>query len=260
MLTVKTLILDIETAPIIAYVWGLYDQNIGLNQIKKDWHLLAWAAKWLGEEKVFYKDNRAAKDVSDDKELLKDLIELMNEADVIVTQNGEKFDFKKIRARAVLNGLPPIKPIKSTDIYKEGKKVFSFTSHKLAYITDKLNTKYKKLDHKKYPGFDLWSAVLEGDKQAWKEMEIYTKHDVLSTEEAYLTIQGWIKTANLAVADEDSSFKCPYCGGTNLGTRGYALTDSGKFRQYHCKNKGCGKWPRGTQNLLTKDQKRRLLK
>ncbi len=31
----KILVLDIETAPIVAHVWGLFDQNIGLNQIKR---------------------------------------------------------------------------------------------------------------------------------------------------------------------------------------------------------------------------------
>lgn len=44
----KVLLSDIETAPILASVWRIWDQNIGLNQIKADWHLLSFAAKWLG--------------------------------------------------------------------------------------------------------------------------------------------------------------------------------------------------------------------
>ncbi len=49
--------------------------NIELNQIKNDWHVLSYAAKWLGDEesKIMYKDQRNAKDVSNDKEMLKDL-------------------------------------------------------------------------------------------------------------------------------------------------------------------------------------------
>lgn len=253
----RILTLDIETSPMLVYTWGLFEQNIGLNQIKTDWHILAWAAKWVGSDKVYYMDNRNAKDVTDDKKILEELIKLMNDADIIVTQNGDKFDFKKIRARAVLNGLPPIRPIRSTDIYKEGKKVFGFTSHKLAYITENINRKYKKLDHKNYPGFELWKAVLAGDKRAWKEMETYTKHDVLSTEETYLAIQGWIKTPNTGVYLKDLDPLCN-CSNTRLVKKGFAYTDSGKYQVYHCLN--CGKWPRSKVNLLSKDKKRGLLK
>jgi DNA polymerase elongation subunit (family B) len=170
MSTPNILILDIETAPITAYTWGLFDQNIGLNQIKADWHLLSWAAKWLGEapSKTIYMDNSKAKDITDDKALVAGLAALLNKADIIITQNGDEFDIKKLNARAVINGLPPIKPCRSTDLLKESRKVFKFTSHKLEYMTGKLNKKYKKLSHKKHPGFELWSAILAGDKSAWK--------------------------------------------------------------------------------------------
>ena len=46
----KILILDIETAPIRAKVWGIWNQNISIDQIESDWFILTWAAKWLFEE------------------------------------------------------------------------------------------------------------------------------------------------------------------------------------------------------------------
>jgi len=69
----KVLILDIETAPIEAFTWGLWDQNVGLNQIKADWTVLSWAAKWLGTpaKAVMYMDQSGAKNVRDDKKILK---------------------------------------------------------------------------------------------------------------------------------------------------------------------------------------------
>ena len=255
----RILIFDIETAPMEVYTFRLHDQNIGLNQVKKDWHLLAWAAKWLGDppHKVMYMDNRRARNVDDDKALVKGLAKLLNEADVIVTQNGDAFDVKKLNARAAILKLPPIKPCKSTDILKEGRKVFSFTSHKLEYVTGVLNKKYKKLDHREYPGLELWKAVLKGDRRAWCVMEKYTRHDVLSTEEAYQNIQGWIRTQNVAMFSEDTTMRC-YCGSDRLEARGYARTESGKYRVYHCKN--CGKWPRSKKNLLDQDKKASLLR
>lgn len=257
MSTPKILVLDIETAPITAYTWGLFKQNIGLNQIKTDWHILAFAAKWLGAKKCNYLDNRNAKDITDDKRLVQALSSLLNEADIVVTQNGEQFDLKKINARAVINGLPPIKPVASTDILKEGRKVFSFTSHKLEYVADKINKKYKKLKHEKYPGFELWAAILKGDQRAWREMETYTIHDVLSTEEIYTTIQGWIATQALSSFHDDAKMRCR-CGSTSLTKEGFAYTPAGKYQIYHCKD--CGKWPRSPINLLSAEKRRNTLR
>lgn len=258
-MSAKILVLDLETAPLTVYSWGLFDQNIGLNQIKSDWHILSWAAKWLGDppSKTFYMDNSRAKNIQNDKALVEGLAKLLNSADIIVTQNGDAFDIKKLNARAVINGLPPIKPCKSTDILKEGRKVFKFTSHKLEYVTETLNKKYKKLKHEDYPGFDLWKAILNGDKKAWAAMRKYNIHDVLATEEAYLTIQGWIKTQNLACYSDDAVMRCR-CGSGNLQKRGYVHTDTAKYRVYQCQT--CGKWPRGSVNLLSPEKKLALLK
>lgn len=255
----RILTLDIETAPITAYTWGLFKQNIGLNQIKTDWHLLAFAAKWYGDpaSKIIYEDGRKSKDVRDDKHLVKSLASLLNQADIVVTQNGEQFDLKKINARAVIHGLPPIKPCASTDILKEGRKVFSFTSHKLEYVADKVNKKYKKLKHEKYPGFELWAAILRGDQKAWKEMEVYTKHDVLSTEEIYTTIQGWIATQALSSFHDDAKMRCR-CGSEKLTKEGFAYTPAGKYQIYHCQK--CGKWPRSPINLLSTEKRRNTLR
>lgn len=257
--TPKVLIWDIETAPITAYTWGLYDQNVGLNQIKSDWHLIAWAAKWLGDpaSKTMYMDNRKAKNVQDDKELVRQMANLLNQADIIITQNGDAFDVKKLNARAIINGLPPIKPVKSTDILKEGRKVFKFTSHKLAYLSENINKKYKKLKHEAYPGFELWRAVLAGDMKAWKEMEKYTIHDVLATEESYQLMQGWIKTQSMAAFTDDAVMRCK-CGSDKLEKRGFAHSDCGKFQIYHCKV--CGKWVRSAVNLLNASKKRSMLR
>ncbi len=258
-MTPRILTLDIETSPLVAYTWGTFDQQVGLNQIKTDWVVLAWAAKWLGDpaSKTMYMDNRNAKNIQDDKKLVQGLADLINQADITITQNGDAFDFKKLNARAIINGLRPIKPVQSTDILKESRKVFKFTSHKLEYMADKLNKKYKKLKHEKYPGFELWKAVMAGDKKAWIEMEKYTIHDVLSTEEAYLTMQGWIKTKNLAVYMGDNIMRCR-CGSDNLESRGYAHTATGKYQIYTCRE--CGKWPRSPVNLLTIEKRKSLLK
>ncbi len=231
----RILVLDIETSPITTFTWGLFDQNVGLNQIKHDWFILAWAAKWFGDApaNTMYMDNRRSKKIGDDKNLVKGLAALLEMADGIVTQNGDAFDIKKLNARAIIHGLPPIKHCRSTDILKESRKVFKFTSHKLAYVTDVLNTKFKKLDHNKYPGFELWKAVMAGDQAAWAEMKKYCIHDVLSTEEAYTKLRAWIKDP--AVYGKE---KCRRCRGTTFRSDGIRYRQHETYRYLVCKN--CG--------------------
>lgn len=255
----KILVFDVETAPLTAYTWGLRDQNIGLNQIKTDWHLLAFAAKWYGmpASKTVYMDNSKKTDVTDDYSLILGLWKLLDEADVVIAQNGDRFDIKKFNARAVIHGLPPVSHFRSTDTLKESKKVFGFTSHSLEYMSEHLNKKYKKLKHKKYPGFELWKAVLAGDKRAWKEMKTYCIHDVLATEELYKTIQGWIKTQNLSTFLDDAKIRC-HCTSTNLIKKGFVYIGDGKYQGYKCLD--CGKRPHGRINLLSSDQKSSRLK
>lgn len=192
----KVLILDIETAPIQAYVWGLFDQNVGINMIKADWYVLSWTAKWIDEEKVSYQDQRNKKGASieNDKEILKPLWKMINEADIVITQNGVKFDMKKLNSRFLIHGLGMPDPYKNIDTLKLAKKYFSFTSNKLEYMSAKFNTTYKKQDHREFPGFELWKGCLAGNIKAWNCMKSYNQYDVLATEELFLKLSEFDKT------------------------------------------------------------------
>src|ERR1700688_513244 len=158
----KVLVLDIETAPIVAHVWGLFDQNIGLNQVKSDWHILSFSAKWLGDSpnKIIYMDQQNSKNIEDDRKLLQKIWELLDECDILLTQNGKKFDHKKINARFVINGMQPPNSYKHIDTLVLAKKHFGFTSNKLEYMSDKLCVKYKKQTKRKFAGFELWKECL----------------------------------------------------------------------------------------------------
>ncbi len=127
----KILIYDIETSPLETYTWGIYDQNVSVNQIKKDWHLLSFAAKWFGEKEVTYYDQRRAKDVSNDKALLERLWRLLDESDIVITQNGKQFDQKKVYARFLFHGMLPPSPSRHIDTKQLAKRNFGFTSNSL---------------------------------------------------------------------------------------------------------------------------------
>lgn len=190
----KVLVFDIENAPMTAYVWGRRDVNISTGQIMKDWSVIAWSAKWLGDpaSKIVYYDQRGAKDIENDKAILRPLWELLDEADIVITQNGQSFDSKKVNARFILHGWTPPSPYRHIDTYRVVRRVASFTSNSLDYLTQKLCTKYKKLSHARFPGMSLWVECLAGNKAAWNEMRQYNIHDTLATEELYRKLEAWI--------------------------------------------------------------------
>lgn len=248
----KVLIFDIETAPILGYVWSIWEQNIGLNQIHKDWHVISWAAKWLGDSKVMYQDQRQAKRIDDDKALLRGIWNLLDEADVVITQNGKAFDQKKLFARFALQGFKPPAPFKHIDTKLLAKKHFAFTSNRLEYLTDKLCTKYKKLKSHKFPGFDLWRECLRGNQAAWAELKKYNIHDVLSLEELYTKLAPW-DSGNVFSQFREGPPACD-CGSTQFQKRGTYNTKIARYQKFQCK--GCGGWSRGRENLLPPESRK----
>lgn len=250
----KVLLFDVETAPILAYVWSLWDQNIALNQIKSDWYILSWSAKWLKDpdHKIMYMDQRKAKNLEDDSKILRTLWKLLDEADIVITQNGISFDQKKLNARFILNGFKPPSSYKHIDTKQIAKRRFGFTSNKLEYLSDKLCTKHKKLKHTKYSGFELWTQCLAGNIKAWKEMEKYNKKDVFALEELFNKLSPWDQSINFNLYTDSSETVCK-CGSKQLMRYGYKYTATGKFQRFQCKQ--CGAEFRGKMNLLSKGKR-----
>lgn len=255
----RILTLDVETAPIEAYVWGLFDNNVALNQIKTEWSILSYAAKWLGEKKIIYEDTsgRGAKKVRDDKRLMRGLHELLDEAEIVVGQNHKKFDLRKINARFIEHGYKPPSPFHTVDTTIEARRYFGFTSKKLEWMSKHL-TDTPKDSHKEFPGFELWTECLSDNPRAWREMKKYNIRDVEATEKVYLRLLPWMTThTNVAAFIQDKEPRCPKCGSDKLQSRGYAYTQQAQYPRWQCT--GCGGWARGKQQQMVRDVRKALL-
>lgn len=253
--------LDIETAPILAYVWGLFKQFVGLDQIVRDWTILSVTWKWLGEDKTHYVDtyeNGRAKDVCDDSKLLVKLWKVLDEADIVVTQNGIQFDIKKINARFIQAGMLPPSPFKQVDTKVEAVKIARFTSNKLAWLAKILNGSEKD-KHSEFPGFELWKECLARNPRAWAAMKQYNPIDVIETEAAYLKLRPYIighpNVANYLPGQTEPA--CPKCGSDLVQHRGTARTQTGVYRRMHCT--ACGGWSRSRYTMNTIAERRNLL-
>lgn len=225
----RILVIDIETSPIEAYVWGLWDQNVAVNQIMKDWKIISVAWKWVDGEPEQH-DIRNQTEFS----LLKRIRNILNEADIVVTQNGKKFDIKKINARLVIKHIKPASSFQQIDTRELAKKYFGFSSNSLEYLSDRLNKKYKKLKHKDFPGMELWTECLKGNKKAWKAMKEYNIFDVLATEELYKKLIPFGSPVNMGVYYDSTDAVCS-CGSKDFMENGHFYGAAGKFKRYRCK-------------------------
>lgn len=242
----KILLFDCETSPILAYVWGLWDNNVSLDQIKEDWYLLSWSAKWLGDKKVMcdalpmhpkYKKGR-----DNEKLILQSLWKLLDEADIVIAHNARKFDMAKLYAKFLEYGMPPPSPCRIIDTLVEAKKHFKLTSNKLDYIAELLG-----FGRKIRTDFLLWVACMEGDLEAWDKMIRYNKRDTVLLEKVYLKMRPWMRThPNLGVFLEGDKPACPICGGSHLQRRGYVTTNLSRYQRFQCQD--CGGWSRGRAN------------
>lgn len=241
----KVLTLDIETSPMLAHVWGLWDQNVGLNQLVTPTRVICFAAKWLDEPKVlFYSEHHDGH-----AEMVAAAWRLLDEADVVVHFNGQRFDIPHLNREFATAGLTPPSPYVQVDLLLAARRRFKFPSNKLQYVSTALGLAGKA----HHEGFDLWKKCLAGDPKAWAQMKRYNKQDVRVTEDLYLVLLPWLPN-HPSRRLYDGVGGCPTCGSDRLRRKGYAYTKLSKFQRYQCRN--CGSQFRDSKRVEGVDVQR----
>jgi hypothetical protein len=234
----RILVLDIETKPVIAYTWSLFDLRVGLDQIIETGGLLCFAAKWLGETDVhFYCEWEHGKEA-----MVLAIHKLLTEADAVITYNGDKFDIPKLMAEFILAGLDAPPPITSIDVYKTVRAHLGFTSKKLDFVAKALGSKGKH----KHGGFVLWRKVMEGDAEARREMKTYNIGDIDELEFVYNKVRPFIK--NHPHMSTVKSIECGACGSDKTQSRGWRRTKAMRIQRLHCQD--CGSWRDGKREKV----------
>ena len=181
----RVLLLDIETAPNIAYVWGLWKENIPLARLVDSGYVLCWAAKWAHKDKIMF----SSIEQEGAKHMLRRIHKLLNKADVVIHYNGKRFDIPALNKEFLLHDFAPPSNYKQVDLLTFTRSRFKFVSNKLDYVAKALGVG-QKVRHK---GFELWIECMAHDAQAWKEMEKYNKQDIVILEGVYHKMLPWIK-------------------------------------------------------------------
>lgn len=244
----RILTLDIETLPALVFSFETRNVNIRPEQIVEPVRMSAFGAKWLdGKRVMFFSEHH------DDREtMVRAVHALLDQADVVVTYNGDNFDIPHInREIELLNldtegeRLKDYSPFVSVDLYKVIKKRARWMSHRLAYITERLELT-GKLQHY---GFEMWVDCFYGEEKAWNLKRRYCKRDVVTTEELFLDQLPHIKNLpSAALWDAEPGEGPPKCscGSERLHRRGYAVSRSRRYPRFQCQD--CGRWHKGTRS------------
>jgi DNA polymerase elongation subunit (family B) len=232
--SLKVLVYDIETSYNITSSWRVgYNLNLPHYSIIKERAIICVSYKWKGSDETFniqWDENQC------DKKLLQEFIPILNEADLIVAHNGDRFDLKWIKTRALKHDLPMLINYPQFDTLKVAKKKFYFNSNKLDYISEFLGFGNKK---KTEP--ELWDKIiLNKDSDAMDEMVAYCNEDVALLEKVYDRLVEWeypkLHVGALKALDHISS---PITGGKNLELVKTSTTTKGTIKRImRCKDTG----------------------
>jgi DNA polymerase III epsilon subunit-like protein len=209
----KILIYDIETSPNLGWFWRAgYKLNIQPGQITQERAIICLSYKWAGEDQVY---NLAWDKDQDDKFLIEQFIEVLNEADLIVAHNGDNFDIKWLKTRALYHRLhgKMLTRYNQFDTLKVAKSKLYLNSNRLDYIAKFLGFKGKIRTR-----YDLWDDVcMKNDREALQEMIDYCDEDVIQLEHIYNEIK-YLDNPRIhaGVLNGETKQTSPISGGTNL--------------------------------------------
>lgn len=239
----KILLYDLEKAGMIvkfkAYDLKMFNPYIDPKYIEREGWMICGAWKWLGEPyvasvSVLKDQERFKKNYADDYFVIKTLWDVLNEADIIVAHNGDRFDWKEFTARCIRHGFePPSKPV-MIDTLKVAKKEFKFPSNKLSYLANYLGVESKD----EAPD---WDKVDQGDIEAIEYTEKYCRQDIRTLEGVYLRLRPYI-TNHPHIGHRGL---CPKCRHWNITFSKTRRLKSGKtYKQMLCSHTtgGCGSY------------------
>lgn len=224
---IKRLFFDIETSPNIGFFWDAgYRKTISYDNIIKERAIICICWKWAGEKKTY---SLQWDESQDDKRVLLDFMEVLNEADEAIGHNGDNFDLKWIRTRCLFHRIPAFPQYTTLDTLKKSRRFFRFNSNRLDYIGKFLGLEGKE----DTGGFGLWWEICVNNcKKSMDKMIKYCKRDVVLLEEVFNQIQPYIThNTHHGVLHGEYAYSCPNCGSNDSKVHMTRTTKMGTVRR-----------------------------
>lgn len=197
--------------------------------------LMSYSYKWLGEKKIHFRHMHGYKD---QKAFVESLAKLMDECDIAIAHNLNRFDDKMSNRFFIEHGIKPPAPYKRIDTLQVARSVAKFPGNSLNDLAEFLGLGMKE----KITYADIETDFLENPTfPIINKMKKYNNKDVELLEGIYIKLRPYMKNhPNISVIDDAEG--CPKCGSTDRHYRGYAYTNVTIYRRIRCN--GCGGWYR----------------
>ena len=224
----KRLFYDIETSFNVGVFWRTgYNLSIQPQDIIHERAIICICYKWEGEDEIH---SLTWSKSQSDKQMLEKFVKVLAQADEIVAHNGDRFDLKWIRTRALFHGIQFMPSPKTIDTLKWAKKYFNFNSNKLDYIAKLLKVGAKM----ETGGLDLWKdIVFRKDQEALDKMVAYCKMDVEVLEAVFEKLNSYaIVNHNYAIQYGGEKYECPECAGINIKYNKKVVTAAGTVHHW----------------------------
>jgi len=234
---IRILLLDIETSLHKVYTFTLIKAYIQPKQIIEPTRILCWAAKWLGSDRIYFRNENH-------KNYIEDIWKLMDEADAIIHYNGKAFDVKHLNREFLMRRMDPPSPYGNVDLLTTMRQNFKMASNKLEWVAIQLGYEGKVENR----GIQLWIDCMNGNKKAWREMKEYNIRDVTEMEPIYHDLLPWIKAhPNWGHYIDGVKLVCHYCGSENIKKNGFELNTIVPYQRYRCVD--CGHSLKGRKKV-----------
>lgn len=238
------LLLDIETSPGEYYSWSREPSYLPPEMMIKDWGILCWGAKWLFQPEIMGQVVKPKEAINRTEEsILGGIWSLMDKAHIVITQNGIKFDIKKLNTKFIKWGYVPPSYYASVDTLKVAREKFDFTYNSL----EELGRELLGLEEGKIKmRMSDWKQCVKGDEDSLYKMLDYCKNDVAPLlEDVYLVERPWITGhPNLNLFSKLDIEVCPNCESPDIKIGGEYPTPQGLWKGIRCQS--CGAFGRGT--------------
>lgn len=229
----KILFYDIETKPLLAYIWRLGEQGVYHSQLAERgnaYDIICISYAW--------DDGKPAKTLhwgyqeQDSRKMIQEFDKIVKQATVPIGKNSDRFDVKHINTQRMLQDLDPFPDWAdcADDVEKQLRKHFVFPSQSLDYIS-----KLMGLGGKLKMEMQDWVDIVERrNKDSFTKMLEYNRKDVEDTRAIWNKVKRYIHP-KFNVATFYGDFRCVNCGSQDLRKDGVRHRGKTTYQVFFCK-------------------------
>lgn len=209
--------------------------------------VLTFGSKVVGKGKVSVLNilDYPGKDlIARERNMLKDISEIMLSVDVWLYHFGVYYDLPFINTRLLYHGLPVLPPnFAAIDTWRISRNRLKLRNNRLITISEFLGTE----DEKNAIKPEQWIRALGGHRPSMDYIVEHNRRDVLVLEEIYNRLRPLVLD-HPSRGLVDGRGGCGVCGEQKLKKRGFHITRTRKYQRYQCS--GCGAWSKGVKPVM----------